>query len=244
MEDTVSTSPCIFSVNVPGDEYELMTPSSGGSPGRNRSKMIRTSFQGKHVKSLSFHYARPDSTLSPNTRSTHPAAQEICFLSIYLHFPPSPTHQHVLLEFKSDLDLLSCLELLRTHDGFRKVLVDLPQKHFSSYAKALLSHYEAQQQNGTVSKCRPDRFIGDRDPDHILLSYPILGANPEEIEAAARNLTEAKGPPLARSTTNPSPNLPLLGGVTLRVKDYVTLAPGELLNDNVVNFWLCWYVTL
>jgi Ulp1 family protease len=146
---------------------------------------------------------------------------------------------------------LSCLDLLRTSDSFRQLLVDLPQKHFSSYAKALLAHYEAQEQNGTVSKQhvmvskrRPDRFIGDRDPDHKLLNYPIEGADAEDIEAVAQNLTEAKGPPLARATSNSSPNLPPSGYITLRVKDYVTLAPGELRNDNIVNFWLCWYVTL
>jgi hypothetical protein len=162
---------------------------------------------------------------------------------MYLHFPPSPAHQHALLEFKSDLDLLSCLELLRTNDALRDLLADLPQKHFSLYAKALLAHYEAQKQPATVSKRRRDRFVGDKDPDQKLLYYPIDGGKPEEIEAVAKNLTEAKGPALPMSTTsNLARNLPITGFHTLTVGDYLCLAPGEYLNDALINFWLCWYV--
>jgi hypothetical protein len=87
IDEIIYTSPCAFSVDVPGDTYEIVTKPPAGSPVRNRSKMSCTSFQGKHVKALCFHYARPDSTSTPNTRSTHPAAQEICFLSAVFPLP-------------------------------------------------------------------------------------------------------------------------------------------------------------
>jgi hypothetical protein len=244
IDETVFTSPCFFSVNVPGDRYQIITKSPLGMPGTSRSSTAPTSFPGKHVKSLHFHYARPDSTASPNTRSTHPAAQEICFLSMYLHSPPQPVSKHALLEFKSDLDLLRCIELLRTHAAFHKLLngADLPPKYFSSYAKVLLAHYAAEKKPTTVTKPCRDRFVGDQHPDRKLFNYPIQGGDPEKIKAVANNLTEAKGPVLARSTINTAPNLPIKAYQTVVVGDYLRLAPGQKLNDPLINFFLCWYV--
>jgi hypothetical protein len=163
---------------------------------------------------------------------------------MYLHSPPQPVSKHALLEFKSDLDLLRCIELLRTHAAFHKLLngADLPPKYFSSYAKVLLAHYAAEKKPTTVTKPCRDRFVGDQHPDRKLFNYPIQGGDPEKIEAVANNLTEAKGPVLARSTINTAPNLPIKAYQTVVVGDYLRLAPGQKLNDPLINFFLCWYV--
>jgi hypothetical protein len=245
MEGTVFTPPCVFSVNVSRDRYRIVTKSPPGSPGTTSSSTSVTSFHCQHITSLHFHYARPDSTSSPNTRSTHPAAQEICFLSIsVLHSPPQTVTKHALLEFKSDIDLLRCIEVLRTASALQKLLegAELPPKLFASHAQVLLAHYASQKTPATLMKARRDRFVGDQHPDQKLFYYPLEGCDAEKIEDVANNLTEAKGPAPAGLTSHSSPNLPITGHHNVLVGDYLRLAPGVMLNDPLINFFLCWYV--
>lgn len=106
---------------------------------------------------------------------------------------------------------------------------------------------------------RSDLLKGLEDDDIILITPNAI--DPEEIEACADGLIEAKGPAMPLRSDQPEstekdcsegdsdekedskdePKSKLRGHqITLRVSDLERLEPGEFLNDNLIDFWMSW----
>jgi hypothetical protein len=125
------------------------------------------------------------------------------------------------------------------------MIADAERQHdnVTAYESVLLEHYKAETKAGPPSNCKLpyDQFLGSRQPDEVLLKYPIEG-DLEQIEAVASELTEAKGCAAPNEALKAATRATLTGFQTVRVEDYHRLAPAKWLNDTLINFWLAWYV--
>ena len=175
---------------------------------------------------------------------------------------------YVVLEFRSYKDVLDLLGIMRTsreYASFADKTARLSNFDASTYVKAFI---EFDQSN--AARESRTAFIDGRGSDDVILVYPFEADQTELsraaeglLEASGAPLTDAIGKeresdlldPMRASPVSRRGGLSLPGPVdsptpakcrnrshflTIRIRDYERLDPGEWLNDTLVDFWLRW----
>jgi hypothetical protein len=159
--------------------------------------------------------------------------------------------EYIVVEFPTIDDVVGIHKLLR-RDMSQKYRLDWPEA--KRYGKSLLAAIEKDRKS--LHRASRDKFLLGKADDEELLTYPF-DADPEKIEKLAAPFKIAKDSPLAagqipgESEDSKQPAVPdsqddcsgdmkKAHYVTIRVEDFERLAPGEWLNDTLVDFWMQW----
>ena len=169
---------------------------------------------------------------------------------------------YVVVEFHSSKDLEEMMDMMADLPAWAPFTEnsELDPAEKSAFCVAL-SAARGKQRRGTAKVT--DAFVDNRDEDTVLLVYPFAG-DTLAMENAAEGLPEASGTLFATGETEATEMEPTDrdgdissepsgsdGAVvvktehrrhflTIQVRDFERLCPGEFLNDTLIDFWIQW----
>ena len=266
----VLASDCRLTVDLKNRVYQLSFRSMKSSTLRvTRSSSIETiSFQESDIIEVKFYEYQVD--MSPgNVDKSFPFlalrvenADVDEFASCNQFYAANTMKQNlairqVVIEFRDNFCLRSCVNKLREDRPMNRKFTSakLTERTYKQYCRAQINHYNSDAQSSSTTRVKSViPFLDNRAPNDIIFVYPFAG-NTDDIDEASKGLNEARGLEyicseetpnnMAASTKDSSQPIKYAGRdqfVTIKVEDCKRLEPCGWLNDNLVDFWMRWYV--